>query len=372
MRRPTPRQLLALVAALGPPAIALLWGLAQPEARGSAFALAGKLTGASAIAGLVWLLGHRRLLPAFVARRLVALVIVWIGAATLVFSALRMAPGDPVEAILGEQAPEAARQKLTEALCLDAPWIVQYNDCFWDTVLDGSLGLTFDVQREPVIDRLAEHIPATVELALAGLAVAVILAFPLGLVAALKRATWIDHGATAFALVGVAVPTFWLGPMLLLAFTVGVDWLPNPGQTDRPLAALLLPAITLGTALSAKLTRMIRSSVLEVLHEPFVITARAKGLTELRLLTRHVLRNALIPVITVLGLQFGALLTGAIITEKVFARPGVGTLLLDAIQQRNYPLVQGTVLVIATTYVLVNLVTDLLYALADPRVRLDG
>ncbi|MFN3197671.1 MAG: ABC transporter permease [Bradymonadia bacterium] len=370
MRRLSPRQTLALVAALGPAIGAVLWGLVQPEVQGSAFALAFKLMCASGIAGGFWLLGHRRVIPQFIARRLVALVIVWIGAATLVFSALRMAPGDPVEAILGEQASAEARAELTEALCLNAPWVIQYNDCFWDTVFDGSLGMTFDTQPEPVIDRLAEHIPATVELALAGLAVALTLAFPLGLIAALKRATWIDHGATAFALVGVAVPTFWLGPMLLLAFTVGVDWLPNPGQTDRPVAALVLPAITLGTALAAKLTRMIRSSVLEVLHEPFVVTARAKGLGEGVILVKHVLRNALIPVITVLGLQFGALLTGAIVTEKVFARPGVGTLLLEAIQQRNYPLVQGTVLVIATTYVLVNLITDVLYAFADPRVRL--
>lgn len=370
-RRLSPRQTLALAAGIGPPLLALLWGILGPDdSRGSALALAAKLAGAAALAGLFTLAGQRRWLPPFIARRLVSLIIVWIGAATLVFSALRMAPGDPVEAILGEQAPAAARDQLTEALCLDAPWVVQYNDCFWDTVLDGSLGMTFDVSPEPVIDRLAEHIPATVELALAGLAVALIIAFPLGLIAALKRATWIDHGATAFALVGVAVPTFWLGPMLLLTFTVGVQWLPNPGQTDQPLAALVLPAITLGTALAAKLTRMIRSSVLEVLHEPFVITARAKGLRESVILVKHVLRNALIPVITVLGLQLGALLTGAIVTEKVFARPGVGSLLLDAIQQRNYPLVQGAVLVIATTYVLVNLITDVLYAVADPRVRL--
>ncbi|MCA9543323.1 MAG: ABC transporter permease, partial [Myxococcales bacterium] len=184
--------------------------------------------------------------------------------------------------------------------------------------------------------------------------------------------TWVDHAGSVFALVGVAMPAFWLGPMLLLAFTVAFDWLPSPVQTDRPIAALILPAITLGTALSAKLTRMIRASVLEVIGDDHVVTARAKGLSEGRILVRHVLRNALIPVITVMGLQFGALLTGAIITEKVFARPGVGTLLLDAIQQRDYPTVQGTVLLIACTYVLVNLAVDLLYAAVDPRVRLSA
>ncbi|MCB9524492.1 MAG: ABC transporter permease [Myxococcales bacterium] len=311
-------------------------------------------------------------MPPFVARRLISLIIVLVGASTLVFGALRLAPGDPVDAILGEQASAEARADLTRALCLDQPLLVQYDDCFWDTVLDGSLGRTFDVARRPVVELLAANFPATVELAAAGLAVAMLIAFPLGLLAAVRRGTWVDHAGSVFALVGVAMPAFWLGPMLLLAFTVAFDWLPSPVQTDRPIAALILPAITLGTALSAKLTRMIRASVLEVIGDDHVVTARAKGLSEGRILVRHVLRNALIPVITVMGLQFGALLTGAIITEKVFARPGVGTLLLDAIQQRDYPTVQGTVLLIACTYVLVNLAVDLLYAAVDPRVRLSA
>jgi len=159
--------------------------------------------------------------------------------------------------------------------------------------------------------------------------------------------------------------------MLLLLFTVSVDWLPSPVRSDQPIAALILPAITLGTALAAKLTRMVRSSVLEVMHDDFVLTARAKGIPESVIMVKHVLRNAMIPVVTVMGLQFGALLTGAIVTEKIFARPGVGTLLLESIAERNYPVVQGTVLLIATTYVLVNLAVDVLYAVIDPRVRLD-
>lgn len=366
------RARVAVVAAALLPAFAVVWALTHPAQAASAWALAGKALVVDAVAAGLWFAGWRGWLPAFVARRLVSLIIVLVGASTLVFGALRMAPGDPVDAILGEQASAEARQALTEALCLQKPLLVQYNDCFWDSVLDGSMGKTFDVAPQPVIELLAANFPATAELAIAGMCVGLIIAFPLGLLAALHRATWVDHVASVFALLGVAVPAFWLGPMLLLAFTVGFDWLPSPVRTDQPLAALVLPALTLGTALSAKLTRMIRSSVLEVSGEAFVTTARAKGLPESVILTRHILRNALIPVVTVMGLQFGALLTGAIITEKVFARPGVGTLLLEAIQQRDYPTVQGTVLLIATTYVLVNLAVDLLYAAVDPRVRLNA
>lgn len=367
----TPRALLALLAAALPAGGAAAWALLHPDHAASGWGLALKVVAVAGVAAGFHGLGRLGALPPFLARRLVSLVIVLVGAATLVFGALRLAPGDPVDAIVGEQAAPEDRARVRRALCLDAPLVVQYNDCFWDAVLDGSLGRTFELTPRPVIDVIAENFPATVELALAGMAISLLVSLPLGIAAALRRATWVDHGAMVFALVGIAIPTFWLGPMLLLAFTVGLDWLPNPGRTDRPLAALVLPAITLGTALAAKLTRMIRSSLLEVLGEEFVVTARAKGLPESVVLLKHVLRNALIPVVTVLGIQFGALLTGAIVTEKVFARPGVGTLLLEAITQRNYPVVQGTVLLIATTYVVVNLLTDVAYAVIDPRVRLD-
>ena len=365
------RARLAFAAAVALPAIPLLWGALQPSARASGLDLALEALVVDAVAFGFWGLGRVGLLPAFLVRRLVSLVIVLLGASTLVFAALRLAPGDPVDSILGEQASAEARAELTASLCLDAPLLTQYDDCFWDTVLDGSLGRTFDVTPQPVIDLIVEAFPATAELALAGMLVSLSIALPLGLLAALRRATWVDHTATGFAMLGVAIPAFWLGPMLILAFTVHLDWLPNPARTDRPIAALVLPALTLGTALSAKLTRMVRSSLLEVLGDEYVVTARAKGLPEWLILVKQVLRNALIPVITVLGIQFGALLTGAIVTEKVFARPGVGTLLLDAIQQRDYPTVQGTVLLIATSYVAVNLLTDVLYAVIDPRVRLD-
>jgi peptide/nickel transport system permease protein len=367
----TTRARLAILAAVLPPALAAAWALLHPQYAASGWGLALKLAGASALAAAFHALGWFGVLPRFLARRLVSLVIVLVGASTLVFGALRLAPGDPVDTILGEQAAPADRARVREALCLDAPLLVQYNDCFWDQVLDGSLGHTFDVVPRPVVELIAANFPSTLELALAGMAVALLVSLPLGMASALKRDTWVDHASTAFALSGIAIPAFWLGPMLLLLLTVAVSWLPNPGQTDRPWAALVLPAITLGTALAAKLTRMVRSSLLEVLGDEYVVTARAKGLPEGVILVKHVLRNALIPVVTVLGIQFGALLTGAIVTEKVFARPGIGTLLLSGIQQRNYPVVQGTVLLIATVYVTVNLLADVTYALIDPRVRLD-
>lgn len=366
------RRFIAAVALLPP--LALLGAsllVDEPRTAAACRALALKYSAAVVFAGACALLARLGWLPPFIGRRLVSLVIVLVGASTLVFGALRMAPGDPVDAILGEQAAPEDRARLTAALCLDAPLVVQYDDCFWDTVLDGSLGYTFDVAPRPVVEVLAANFPATVELAAAGMAVALAMAFPLGLIAALRRATWVDHVSSTFALLGIATPAFWLGPMLLLLFTVSVDWLPSPVRTDRPLLALVLPAITLGTALAAKLTRMVRSSVLEVMGDDFVLTARAKGIPESVILVKHVLRNALIPVVTVMGLQFGALLTGAIVTEKIFARPGVGTLLLESIAERNYPVVQGTVLLIASTYVVVNLVVDVLYAAIDPRVRLD-
>lgn len=367
----TRRTRLALFAALLPAGLAAAWALAHPQHAATGWQLAGKLAGAAAVAAAFHALGWAGVLPRFLARRLSALVVVLVGAGTLVFGALRLAPGDPVDAILGEQASPEDRARVREALCLDAPLVVQYDDCFWDAVLDGSLGRTFDLTPRPVTELVAAHFPATLELAVAGMLVALLVSLPLGIAAALRHGTWVDHLSTAFALAGIAVPAFWLGPMLLLAFTVGLGWLPNPGETDRPLAALLLPALTLGAALAAKLTRMVRSSLLEVLGDDYVVTARAKGLPERVILVKHVLRNALIPVVTVMGIQFGALLTGAIVTEKVFARPGLGTLLLEGIQQRNYPVVQGTVLLIAAIYVTVNLLTDVLYAFIDPRVRLD-
>ncbi len=193
---------------------------------------------------------------------------------------------------------------------------------------------------------------------------------PLGLLSAVRQYSLVDNGAMVLALVGVALPHFWLGPMLIWLLSVQLGWLPNPAEGLTGLSSLILPAVVLGSALAAKLTRMVRSSVLDVLRAPYITTARAKGVRESVVVVRHILRNALIPIVTVMGMQFAALLAGTIVTEKVFARPGLGTLLLEAISKRNYDLVQGTVIVIAASYIVVNIIVDLLYVAIDPRIRL--
>jgi peptide/nickel transport system permease protein len=302
---------------------------------------------------------------AYVLRRALLLVPTVLGVATLVFFLIHLVPGDPVEAILGEYAQPAQKEALRHSLGLDAPLVVQYGR-FLRGVATGRLGESI-YYRQPVATILAERAPATARLAVAGMAVAILLAIPLGVLAAVKRGTWVDQAAMFFALTGISVPHFWLGPLLILAFAVHWTIFPASGQVGA--GAIVLPAITLGTALAAMLSRMTRSSVLEVLQEDYVVAARARGLSEARVIGKHVLRNALIPVVTILGLQFGALLSGAIVTEVVFAWPGLGTLLIRAIQSRDYPLVQGCILLVSTTYVVINLLTDLAYAWVDPRIR---
>lgn len=306
----------------------------------------------------------------FLIRRLLASVIVIIGVVTLVFFVLRAVPGDPVESILGEQALAVDKEAMRECLNLDKPLWQQYA-LFWEDVGDGSLGKLCDERGVTVTDKLVANIPATFQLAAASLAIALLIAMPLGIAAALKPYSWIDNGSAVLALLGISIPNFWLGPMLLILFSISLQALPNPGSEVTGLSALVLPAITLGTALAAKLTRMTRSSMLEVLNQDYVRTAKAKGNPGWKVTVKHALRNALIPVVTVLGLQFGALLGGAIIVEKVFARPGLGTLLLDGINSRNYLIVQGCVLFISFAYVIVNLITDLVYGWIDPRIRYD-
>lgn len=306
----------------------------------------------------------------FLLRRLFASIFVVIGVVTLVFFILRAVPGDPVESILGEQALEVDKQSLRDCLNLDQPLHVQYG-LFWKDVADGSLGHLCDERGVTVRDRLTANIPATFQLALASMLIAIMLSMPLGVAASLRPYSWIDNTSAVIALLGISVPNFWLGPMLLIVFSLTLQALPNPGSDVVGLSALVLPALTLGSGMAAKLTRMTRSSMLEVLNLEYIRTAKAKGLPRWMVVTKHALRNALIPVITVLGLQFGALLTGAIVVEKIFARPGVGMLLLESIESRNYMLVQGCVLFISFTYVFVNLLTDLVYGWVDPRIRYD-
>lgn len=299
-------------------------------------------------------------------RRLVSTAGVVLGVAVLVFLLIHLIPGDPVDVMLGEAAQPADRAALRQSLGLDLPLHVQLFN-YLDGLLHLDLGRSLHSQR-PILHLLAERLPATVELALAALAVTLLLAVPLGLVAAARHDTAWDHGAMTFSLLGVSIPNFWMGPLLILVFALGLGWFPVSGREGA--GAVVLPALTLGTSLAAILARMIRSSVLEVLGEDFIRTAYAKGLSRRQVLIRHALPNALLPVITVLGLQLGTLLAGAVITETVFSWPGIGLLTIEAIQTRDYPVVQACVLLIALTYVVVNMLTDLLYALIDPRIRL--
>ncbi|KAA6186242.1 ABC transporter permease [Thiohalocapsa marina] len=296
--------------------------------------------------------------------RLGSAALVLFGVCTLVFLLIHLVPGDPVEAMLGESARPADREALRQALGLDLPLAQQYRN-YLAGLARLDLGHSLLDQR-PVAAVLAERLPATVQLAVTALLLALLLAIPLGVLAARKRGTGVDAGAMLFSLVGVSMPNFWLGPLLILLFSLWLGWLPVSGS-DQP-GSLVLPAVTLGTALAAILARMVRASVLEVLQEDYIRTARAKGLSESALLWRHALRNALLPVLTLVGLQLGALLGGAVITETVFGWPGLGSLLVESIQARDYPVVQGCVLLISVVYVAVNTATDLAYTLADPRI----
>ena len=297
--------------------------------------------------------------------RLAAAALVVLGVCTLVFLLIHLVPGDPVEAMLGEGARPADRAALTAALGLDRPLGEQYLS-YLARLARLDLGQSFVYQR-PVADLLAERLPATLTLAAVALGLALLLAVPLGVLAACRRGLALDGAAMGFSLLGSSIPNFWLGPLLILVFSLWLGWTPVSGR-EGP-ASLILPALTLGTSLAAILARMVRSSVLEVLGEDYIRTARAKGLSPAAVLWGHALRNAWLPVLTLVGLQLGGLLGGAVITETVFAWPGVGSLLVEAIQGRDYPVVQGCVLLISLAYVLVNTGTDLAYAWVDPRIR---
>lgn len=299
-------------------------------------------------------------------RRLLLLIPVLWGVATLVFLLLHFIPGDPVDLMLGDSALGTDRETLRDQLGLNDPLIVQYLRYFGD-LLHGDWGTSL-FSKKPVFEEIMERVPATMELMLGAMVVTILVAMPLGLIAAVNKGTWIDQGAMIFSLLGVSLPNFWLGPMLILLFSIHFDLLPVNERGG--LEHLILPALTLGTSLASILARITRSSVVETLQAEYIRTARSKGISELRILFRHALRNALIPIVTVIGLQVGVLLSGAIITEAIFDWPGLGNLLISAINSRNYPLVQGCVLFIAGSYVMVNLVIDLLYAYLDPRIRL--
>ena len=301
----------------------------------------------------------------FLARRLVLTIPVLLGVATLVFSLIHFIPGDPALAMLGETASPEDVAELRTRLGLDRPLLEQYG-AFLGGALRGDLGTSLRTS-QPVTEAILERLPATFELAAAAMIVAIAFSIPLGIAAAVWRGTAVDHSAMTVALLGISIPNFWLGPLLAIVFAVELGWLPVSGRGTW--AHLVLPAISLGAALAAILARMTRATLLEELREQYVMAARARGASRERAVVRHAFRNSLIPIVTLLGLQFGAVLTGAVITETVFAWPGIGRLLIQSIGFRDYPLVQGCILLIAITYVGVNLLTDLVYGVLDPRIR---
>jgi peptide/nickel transport system permease protein len=301
----------------------------------------------------------------YLIRRLLLTIPVLLGVATLVFALIHLVPGDPAQAMLGEGATVEEVERLRGQLGLDRPLPAQYAD-FLGGILRGDLGTSFRYGT-PVAHEIRTRLPNTAILAVAAMLAAILFAIPLGILAAVFRGTWVDHAAMTTALVGISMPNFWLGPLLAILFAVYLGWLPVSG-TGTP-AHLVLPAVTLGAALSAILARMTRASLLEELRELYVLAARSRGLSQTRAVLRHAFRNSLIPVVTIIGLQFGAVLTGTIITETIFAWPGIGRLLIQAINFRDYPLIQGCILFISVTYVAMNLLTDLTYGYLDPRIR---
>ena len=301
----------------------------------------------------------------YLARRLLLTIPVLLGVATLVFALIHVIPGDPARAMLGEVASEEDVAQLRRTLGLDRPLAAQYFT-FLGGLLRADLGTSLRTGT-PVASQILERLPATFELAAAAIAVALALAVPLGIVAAVRRGTAVDHAAMTLSLAGVSMPNFWLGPVLAIVFGVELGWLPVSGRGG--LSHIVLPAVSLGAALAALLARMTRATLVDQLQEPYVVAARARGVSRWRAIVRHAFRNSLIPIVTLAGLQVGAVLTGAVITETIFAWPGIGRLLVQSIGFRDYPMVQGCILLIAITYVAVNLAVDLLYSALDPRIR---
>ncbi|HET8775392.1 MAG TPA: ABC transporter permease [Thermoanaerobaculia bacterium] len=303
----------------------------------------------------------------YIIRRLLQMIPITLGILTLIFSLIHLIPGDPAMQIAGEGARPEDVANVRKALGLDQPLWKQYVT-YITNLAHGDLGVSFRTG-ESVSKEIRARYPATMQLAFGSMVVALLVAFPLGIISAIYRNSWIDNVARFFALIGVSMPSFWFGPLLIIAFAINRQWFPVSGR-EEGLKSLVLPSVTMGLALAAILTRMIRVSLADELGQLYVTTAIAKGVTRSKAIFRHALKNALIPVITILALQFGSLLTGAIITEQIFSWPGLGRLLIQSITTRDYPQVQASILVIALTYILVNFISDLLYGVVDPRIKL--
>lgn len=301
----------------------------------------------------------------FTLKRAAYLVLVLIGVSFLVFLLLYMTPGDPVRMMLGESATPEAQEELREEMGLDDPFLVQYGRYMKNIIVHQDLGTSYTTQR-PVLDEILNVFPNTVQLAVAAMVIAVVLGVFLGIISAVKQNSLLDNIVMVLALIGTSAPIFWIGILMILLFSVTLGWLPPSGFGS--FEQLIMPALALGMQSTAVVARMTRSSMLEVTRQDFVKTARAKGQKESVVIIKHVFRNALIPIITVVGLQFGTLLGGAMLTEVVFSIPGIGRLMIEAIKQRDFPIVQGSVLFVAACFSLVNLAVDLLYAVVDPKV----
>lgn len=305
-------------------------------------------------------------------RRFFQLIFLLFGISFLVFSSMYLAPGDPASMIGGPTASESDIEAIRENLGLNEPFLTQYAS-YVGGLVQGDLGYSYQT-RQSVSEAIAVRLPNTLKLAIASMIVAIIIGILAGLISALKHNSWLDVGSTTFALAGISIPNFWMGAVLILVFAVNLQWLPvggmsSPWYTIEGMKELILPAITLGTGAAAMIARMTRSSMLEVIRADYVRTARAKGVKESNVIWIHTLKNAMIPVLTVIGVNFGSLLGGTIITEKVFAINGVGRLMIDAIAARDFPMVQGSVLLVATLFVLVNLIVDIVYTYVDPRIK---
>ncbi|WP_349763540.1 nickel ABC transporter permease [Fusobacterium sp. SYSU M8D902] len=301
----------------------------------------------------------------YVLKRVLLLIPVLLGVSLLVFAIMSLTPGDPAQLILGENAPKAAVLKLREEMGLNDPFFMQYFR-FVKNAIMGDFGRSYTTGRE-VFGEIFARFPNTLILAIIGIIISVCIGIPIGIISATRQYSFLDSFSMVIALLGVSMPVFWLGLMLILTFSVKLGWLPSGGYNG--LSSIILPAITLGVGSAAIITRMTRSSMLEVIRQDYIRTARAKGVTEKVVINKHALKNALIPIITVVGLQFGHLLGGAVLTESVYSWPGVGRLMVDAIRQKDTPTVLAAVVFLAAAFSVVNLLVDILYAYVDPRIK---
>ena len=301
----------------------------------------------------------------YIFRRFISLIPVIIGVTFIVFLIMNMAPGDPVKSILGEQASAEAIEELREELGLNDNVLVQYKNYFFG-LLRGDMGTSYK-SKVGVAEEIGARLPTTAKLAVIAILIAIVLSIPLGIFAAVKQNTWIDSLTMFIALLGVSIPVFWLGLMLLLFFSLKLGWFPVSGASNWK--SFVLPGITLGFLSMASIARVTRSSMLEVIRQDYIRTARSKGVPYKKIITRHALRNALIPTITVAGLQIGTLLGGSVLTETVFGLPGIGRLMIQSIQGRDIPMVLGCIIVFTVAFSIVNLIVDIIYAFVDPRIK---